>query len=647
VAPTPSEDAWRSLFHGFVEPRSLAAQPGVAAQRTAGRGFRFFRREDQEAAVSLAAEFAALAGRRVGDDMPRQPTEQQLQAVMERFHEVAALNVGLAQAALRHFIASWPNADVLPMPTLRQQLATLKVEQPDRIEAVRAAARAAEPVPFAEPELRYYRHDVDLSDHHQHWHSLYSWGEPVADIQGRLFLYMHEQMLARYDTERLAVGLAPAVPFLRWDDPSSWTAAFHATDLPPDALAPWITAFLGGPDRRFVAFDEQGTSPAENNPESFPFVINGLRRVHDGVTGGTYATYNDIGTDLEASSEHADAEAGPHNMGHDVLAVPPRPHGEKDYFVMYDTAVAMTTPVFYRWHRAIDDFAFAWQEAQGPDTTKYKMPPIRLRRGNAPTETRSPDIVLTPRSAINGIDKPDFDLAAWGEQRFGGDHFDEPVAGRFDVDELQTEITEDPEIPDMPILGIKTDWVYFLKLDNPSAKKSTVTVRIWLAALALRASRRHWIEMDKFVATVPSRTKKVVARGSWQSSVIRSKSVDDPMMLAEAATGPPDPLGSAGENVWCECGLPYRLLLPRGTATGMESRFLVLLTDAQEDGTEELSTPQCGSVTFCGRKTRDWPDKWEMGFPFHRPFPEADDPVFTHFDALPNAAWRDVAIRCL
>jgi hypothetical protein len=62
-------------------------------------------------------------------------------------------------------------------------------------------------------------------------------------------------------------------------------------------------------------------------------------------------------------------------------------------------------------------------------------------------------------------------------------------------------------------------------------------------------------------------------------------------------------------NAWCECDLPYRLLLPRGTADGMPARFLVLLTDAQQDGTAELVAEQCGSVLYCGRTTSTWPDK--------------------------------------
>ena len=36
---------------------------------------------------------------------------------------------------------------------------------------------------------------------------------------GELFFYMHEQMLARYDTERRALGFGPVVPFADYREP--------------------------------------------------------------------------------------------------------------------------------------------------------------------------------------------------------------------------------------------------------------------------------------------------------------------------------------------------------------------------------------------------------------------------------------------
>jgi tyrosinase len=647
---SPAEDAWRSLFQGFAEPTARPSEPSLtAAAPTVQRPFSFFRADDQKAALALADEFDALAGRKAGGARQPAPTKRQLTAVMDRFHEAAADNVGLAQAALRSFIARWPHADVLPMPTLRQQLATLAREQPQGLERLTRAAAQVAGAASPEDALRYYRHDLDLSDHHLHWHALYPWSRPAKGMQGRLFLYMHQQMLARYNTERFAAGLAPVAPLVQWNKPQSWRAAFADKTLPADPIAPWVTAFWiknkRVPASTYISFDEHGHSPAQNAPEDLQLVLDGLQRVHDGIAAGRYENYDAVGADLEASNRPANSnDAGPHNMGHGVLATPP--NDPNHMFVMGVPEVAMTTPVFYRWHRAIDDFGFAWQESQGPDATKYKTPPVVQRRGAAPAATRSPDIILTPRSAIADIMKPGFDLDAWGEKTFGGPKFDAPADAALDMAELVTQLKNDPNVAGLEMLGIKTDWVYFLRMHNTSAADATVTVRIWLAALDLAKDRRNWIEMDKFVTAVPAGAKKVVARGGWQSTVVRRKSVDAPMTLAETKDEFQDAGTPTGETFWCECGLPYRLLLPRGTVAGMPARFLVLLTDAREDGTAALATPQCGSVLYCGKTDNTWPDKQEMGFPFHRLFAPADDPAFAHFDPMPNAAWRDVSIRC-
>ena len=646
------EDAWRSLFHAFVEPearrKKAALDAAVVATRPrADRRFSFFRAADQSAALRLADEFDGDVGRDPRDRHARhhgkRPTEAALKRVMRRFHARAASEPELAKWALRIFIARSPNADVLPMPTLRQQLAHLKSRQPEKFADMLAAA-ALPGAAAGEDNLRYFRQDLDLSDHHLHWHALYQFSDPIEGLQGRLFLFMHQQLLARYNTERFAAGLPLVEPFLQWDKPSAWRASFDLTTLPKDALAPWIAAawIRSGEVDVYEDFDDQGRSPLQNaGADAVDQVLSGLQRVYDGIAAGNYASYDAIGADLEASSPAARQQGGPHNNGHVVLAQPPG--DQQKQFVMISPEVAMTTPVFYRWHRAIDDFGWAWQQAQGTDKTSYIVPPVTLRRGDG--RTRSPDVILTPRRAITGIDQSNFDLDAWGTQQFG-EPFDRPPAAGFDLDELTTRLVPDPDIAGLPILSIAADWVYFLRLRNDGDQDASVTIRIWLAALALAKDRRNWIEMDKFVVEVPQKTHRVVGRGSWQSTVIRRKSVNDPMTLASTLDEYDDNPAENRETMWCECGLPYRLLLPRGTPEGMPSRFLVLLTDAAQDGTApQLEQAECGSVTFCGRTDDVWPDRQEMGFPFNRPFPDADDPVFAHFDAMPNAAWRDVSIK--
>ncbi|MCW2732797.1 MAG: hypothetical protein JWR13_3613, partial [Mycobacterium sp.] len=52
---SPAQDAWRSLFQGFAEPRGRLTERGItAAAPAAQRPFSFFRADDQAAAQALA-----------------------------------------------------------------------------------------------------------------------------------------------------------------------------------------------------------------------------------------------------------------------------------------------------------------------------------------------------------------------------------------------------------------------------------------------------------------------------------------------------------------------------------------------------------------------------------------------------------------
>jgi hypothetical protein len=223
------------------------------------------------------------------------------------------------------------------------------------------------------------------------------------------------------------------------------------------------------------------------------------------------------------------------------------------------------------------------------------------------------------------------------------------------VAQFNTDVLKTAMVPDTLMgedrLQLSDHWVYFLRLKNSSKADATVTIRIFLAHHDLMASRRHWIEMDKFVVKIPADSKMVSARPSWHSTVIRAKSVDDLMTLADQddqyIDDDVDPAPPITARTWCECGLPYRLLLPRGTPNGTAFRFMVMFTDAEEDGLlNEMHDMECGSVSFCGKNDWAWPDKKPMGFPFERRFDGGSaDPVFANLDPLPNVAWRDVQIR--
>ena len=110
---------------------------------------------------------------------------------------------------------------VRPSRTLTQKITDLVVPASGFMPA-RSIGGATEP----EDRLEFWREDPLLNEHHEHWHLVYPTaplpsvagakppaGYKLGDRHGELFAYMHEQMIARYDAERLAVGLPRVTPF--------------------------------------------------------------------------------------------------------------------------------------------------------------------------------------------------------------------------------------------------------------------------------------------------------------------------------------------------------------------------------------------------------------------------------------------------
>ena len=174
-------------------------------------------------------------------------------------------------------------------------------------------------------------------------------------------------------------------------------------------------------------------------------------------------------------------------------------------------------------------------------------------------------------------------------------------------------------------------FAYVFRLENTSDKPAAVTLRIFLAAEELAGSRRHWIEMDKFTARLGPKERKALLRLDNQSEVIKK-----PVDLGPDAYIP----AVETEDTRCSCGWPYTLLLPRGTPEGMPFRLIAVATDAAIDGF--VSIQACGSVSFCGARDEAYPDKREMGYPFHRAW---ERPIAAALPEEPQMAGRRLTIR--
>jgi hypothetical protein len=113
--------------------------------------------------------------------------------------------------------------------------------------------------------------------------------------------------------------------------------------------------------------------------------------------------------------------------------------------------------------------------------------------------------------------------------------------------------------------------------------------------------------------TLPASQQVTVFRTSRQSSVVRKPAWRPSEPRPTSAPGtPPD------ARNYCDCGWPYHLLLPRGSAAGVPFRLMVMMTDWLVDRVGADSP--CGSLSFCGARDTDYPDARAMGYPFDRAF---------------------------
>jgi hypothetical protein len=555
----------------------------------------------------LASDFVAIADNLPGPDG--------LDAVLSAaFAALGTENSELVKYALMVFIAQHPSGRQLPVPPLDQRSPD-KV-RPSNPDVARDGLRALVGL-VGEQQLDYFREDSAVNEHHPKWHSVYNTGGDIQthktrDRQGELFWFMHQQMLARYDHDRLAFTLPPALPLADYRAPiaegydphsprySARPANYTLQDLPGYSLAAHELRRDRLTDAATTGLLHVGTNTVPVTTERLLDTMECNVSSVDGPGRDPLSFYGSL-----------------HTRGHILFGLQPGPlHG-----VMYDMSTSMRDPVFYRWHRHLDDIEYRWQQ---------RVPPNDLSQSAATVLIRPQDIIL---SFMRGLPA---DPATFGRDTFGGAHWDDPPSSfAIATDTLVTTMKE-------RTIGTGTttvkkvyldfdDFCYFLRVENRLAVAQDVTIRIFVVATEWIENRRMWIEMDKFVQRLAPNERAVLFRPSTLASVVRkpARRPTDP---------PPDP--SLPDIEYCDCGWPYHLLLPRGTVAGMPMRLLVMATDFQRDLAD--TDKKCGSMSFCGTRDRLYPDRRPMGYPFDAPFPGS---IAETFSNKPHLALRDLTIR--
>jgi len=644
-APVVSDPATRAF--SVFDPITIASSGGVL--------FRlhqiFDEFDDAEAAFEAIAE-----------ELPAQVVAHGLTAVQDALTKFA-VHVGKGRANV-------PRIPVPPMAFLAEE---------NEPQASGAPAAGAVPPGAAATDLHWFREDLFLNEHHRHWHIVYSTigtVDPASglfrtkDRQGEIFVYMHKQMLARYDTERVALGLEPVEPMTDFTQPI-------AVGYDPNARPPANIGYASRPDN--VPLSGFSASDLDGRRTTFQEMIS------SGTLGGNPITLTPdlLGTLLEANfgvfdpftaSSQAEFEAiinqrfgtlgsvgmNLHNIGHGAItSVPETP--QEVTRVMSNPHTSLQDPVFWRWHRMVDDlneeFA-ATQPAHAPNTNGA----ISLA-----ADTPSPDIILLSETDLraaglnlDGVNRAD-DIAALVDARFGGANIDsDPNAANISSELRTAMLTDNFVYLRQPADGgppvqlefarehlVGERFATVVRANNGAGADVDATLRLFICAAdfldgtAPEAEHRFWIELDRrAVSLSPGRNlltlvsdestivRKLGGRGPFPHSAFTASDLGD-------EAGQPD---SADD--FCDCGWPMNLQLPRGTEAGMSFQLAAMISEGASAGVSGT----CGSRAFCGSGFDPYPEVTgtDLGFPFDRP---AAGGTLAFIDASQDIARREITIK--
>ena len=177
----------------------------------------------------------------------------------------------------------------------------------------------------------YFREDTVANTHHSDWHRL-----EFGKRKGEFFYFMHGQMLARYEAERLSLGL-PALNYFglfQWDR--------HISDS--------YDSKLGG--------DWAVRRPGTINPTDMHDAYNEISVL--ALSAPDYSEGIDLGIEVFGRR----MEETLHNYGH--VAISELSEGRA---VMSSNVAAMRDPIFYRWHGYVQTLFLEYK-----DNLKRKHP---------------------------------------------------------------------------------------------------------------------------------------------------------------------------------------------------------------------------------------------------------------------------------
>jgi len=455
-----------------------------------------------------------------------------------------------------------------------------------------------------EMHVAYFGEDIGMNLHHVTWHMDYPfwWDDSYGyhlDRKGELFFWAHHQLTARFDAERLSNNLDP-VDELYWDRPIV------------EGFAPHTTYRYGGefptrPDN--VAFSD----------------VDGVVRVRDMIIHESrIRDAIDLGFITASDGSHVDitGESGIDHLG-DIIESS-----------MYSPNV--------NYYGALHNEAHILLGRQSDPKGKFNLPPSVMEHFE--TATRDPAFFRLHKY-MDGIFKNHKDnLTPYTKEEIG---FPGVEVSKVEIGDLETFFddfefdlkmaVDTSDVVDMvdvkavaPRLNHKA-FSYDIHATNDGEEKHAV-VRVFICPFEdnqgvpyeMNGGTWNCIEMDKFWHKLESGSS-TITRHSYQSSVTVPDvpSFSTLIEKADAAVASGEELDTASYEK--QCGIPNRMLLPKGNEQGMKFWLNVLINDATGDN-YELMEGNIESHSHCGVRGEKYPDHRPMGFPMDRRIP--DDRLF-------------------
>ncbi|KAF7284741.1 hypothetical protein GWI33_021611 [Rhynchophorus ferrugineus] len=479
-----------------------------------------------------------------------------------------------------------------------------------------------------EHKLAYFREDIGLNLHHWHWHLVYPFEASVSVVnknrRGELFYYMHQQVMARYNFERLCNGMQRTERLIDWDRPIK-EAYFPKLDS--------LVASRSWPSR----VTNQTLQNVRREVDGIIVDVDDLKRwrdriynaIHSGAvrdkSGNSVPLTATEGIDIlgnivESSviSINRDFYGDVHNMGHVMLSYihdPDHRHLES-FGVMGDSATAMRDPIFYRWHAFVDDLFQEFKSA-------------------------------LPRYSENELNNPGVVIQDIQLEVQGGS------ANRLQTFWQQSDVDLSRGMDFQPRGSVfirfthlqHRPFSYKISVQSNNARQGTC--RIFLAPKfdergnpwLFRDQRLMFIELDKFLVNL-KQGQNTITRNSNQSSV----TIPFERTYRDLDTSRPVGGNDLAQFNFCGCGWPANLLIPKGSAEGFACQLFVMISNINDDLIQQDTSGTCNDAySYCGVKDKLYPDRRSMGYPFDRMPRDGVDTLQQFLTS--NMRVQDVAIQ--